>query len=296
MVEEFAVALIEGRSSETDWLQSPGMVLRTLFLLLFASQSLIAGGEDRPPTLRLPARAADGATGSKFAKQIELLQPVEREAAILREITRGNIPQFLRSLKSIEVTAAAFQGVDHRATCFVTPDYLAVGSDADFFRVPMRPLTAQAIADAGDASLITAKISDDIFAKADVKLPPRPLTKDRDLAATFYEHHQIIEGQRGGATLGVLIAGIKKDVVLTNRLRERERRVAIYGWHKPDGKPIQPLYVGHSDSHVDYSHGIRLMSRRMIVDERPMDVGEVLKSKELSPLISGEGPIEIGYK
>ena len=129
--------------------------------------------------------------------------------------------------------------------------------------MPMRPQTAQAIADACDGSLITVKISDDIFAKAEVKLPPRPLTKDRDPAATFYEHHRIIEEQRGGAALGLLVAGIKKDVVLTNRLRERERRVAIYGWHKPDGKPIQPLYVGHSDSHVDYSHGIRLMSRRM---------------------------------
>jgi hypothetical protein len=271
------------------------MAWRLLVLLSFAWQPPHVSGEDRPPALRLQPRAADALTGSQFAKQIEPLPLAEREAAILSEITRGNIPDFLRSLKAIEVTAADANGVNHRAIYFVTPDYLAVGSDADFFRMPMRPLTAQAIADACDGSLITAKISDDIFAQADVKLPPRPLTKDRDLAATFFEHHRIIEGQRSGAALGLLVAGVKKDVVLTNRLRERERRVAIYGWHNPDGKPIQPLYVGHSDSHVDYSHGIRLMSRRMIVDERPVVVGDVLKSKELSPLISGEGPIEVGY-
>ena len=271
------------------------MAWRILVLLSLASHPLNICGEDRPPTLRLPPRPADAPAGSKFAKQIEQLPRTERDAAILREITRGNVPDFLRSLKPIEVTAAA-QGVNHRATYFVTPDYLAVGSNDDFFRMPMTPLTAQAIADACDGLLITAKISDDIFAQADLKLPPRPLTKDRDLAATFYEHHQIIEGQRRGAALGLLVAGIKKDVVLTNRLREREHRVAIYGWHYPDGQPIQPLYVGHVDWYVDYSHGIRLMSRRVIVDDQPMDVADVLTSKELSPLISHEGPIGVRYK
>ena len=72
--------------------------------------------------------------------------------------------------------------------------------------------------------------------------------------------------------------------------------MAIYGWHHPDGKPIQPLYVGHVDWYVDYSHGIRLISRRMMVDGRPMQVADVLRDKELSPLLSNEGPIEAGYK
>ena len=72
--------------------------------------------------------------------------------------------------------------------------------------------------------------------------------------------------------------------------------MAIYGWHYPSGKPIQPLYVGHVDWYVDYSHGIRLISRRMMVDGRPMQVADVLRDKELSPLLSNEGPIEVGYK
>jgi len=213
----------------------------------------------------------------------------------LQQITQGNIPAFLRSLRPIDVTITDSQGTEHRATYFVTPDYLAVGSDDDFFRIPIRPATAQTIASAAKASLITTKISDDIFARAALKLDPKPLTKDRDAAATFYEHHKIIEEQRQGHMLGQLIAGIKKDVVLTNRLTEKPNRVAIYGWHYPTGKPIQPLYVGHTNSHVDYSHGIRLMSRTMLVDDKPRDVREILKDKELSALISNEGPIEIGY-
>jgi len=246
--------------------------------------------------LNLPPRPDGAPTGSEFARQIESLSPTDREAEILREITRGNVPEFLRELKPISVEAADVAGTNHTATCFVTPDCLAVGSDHDFFRVPMRPKTAQAIADACEASLITAKISDEVFRQAEVKLEPRPLTKDRDATATFCVHHHIIEEQRKGQPLGLLVAGIKKDVVLTNRLAEKPNRVAIYGWHYPSGRPIQPLYVGHTDSHVDYSHGIRLLSNQVLVDGRERAVAEVLRDPVLHILLSGEGPIALGYK
>jgi len=264
--------------------------------LLLIWLALPVGQAPADETLALPSRPAEAAAGSQFSKQIESLPPAEREAAILKEILAGNLPNFLRPLKPIRIQAKDAAGREHTATCFVTCDYLAVGTDDDFFRMPMRPATAQAIADAAGASLITARLSDEIFRQADVQLPPRPLAKDRDAAATFYQHHQIIEEQRAEKPLGLLVAGIKKDVVLTNRLAERPHRVAIYGWHYAEGKPIQPLYVGHTDSHVDYSHGIRLMSRKMIVDERPMDVRDMLKDKEWSILLSSEGPIQTGYK
>ena len=264
--------------------------------LIVVGSATGAIGREPSPTLSLPVRPADSVSGSQFAKQIESLAPAEREAAILREVQRGNIPNFLRTLKAVPVQATGPAGMIHRGAYFVMPDYLSVGSDDNFFRQPMRPQTAQAIADACDASLMTAKMSDDVFTQAELKLPPRPLTKDRDAAATFYQHHQIIEEQRAGAKLGLLVTGIKKDVVLTNRLREREGRVAIYGWHYLEGKPIQPLYVGHSDWHVDYSHGSRLVSRRMVVDDRPMDFLDVLKDPELCGLVSNEGPVKAGYK
>jgi hypothetical protein len=162
------------------------------------------------------------------------------------------------------------------------------------FRIPMTPMTAQKIAAAADASLITAKISDDIFRCADLRLEPTPMANDREIVATFLEHHNIIDDHRG-RRLGYLIAGIKKDIVLTNRLAEKPHRVAIYGWHYPDGKPIQPLYVGHVDWYVDYSHGIRLMSQQMYVDGLPRRVEDILKDKELNVLLSNEGPIVVGY-
>lgn len=242
--------------------------------------------------LAFPARPADAPTGSQFHEQITTLARQEREAAVLREITRGNFPDFLRRLKPIRVEATDEAGAKHVATYFVMSDYLAVGTDDDFFRVPLTPQSATVIADAIDGSLITAKVSDDVFAASEIRLEPKPLTKDRDAVASFWQHHRLIEDQLLGKPRGSLVAGIKKDVVLSNRLREKSHKVAIYGWHHPDGRPIQSLYVGHVDWYVDYSHGVRLMSNQMWVDGQTLKVAHVLKDTHLHKLLSDEGPLD----
>ncbi len=241
----------------------------------------------------LPDRSADAPTGSQFQQQIAELPRDQREAAILRELISGNVPESLRRLRPIRVEATDAAGAKHVATYFVMADCLAVGTDDDFFRVPITPTTATSISEKFDASLITAKVSDDVFAAAQVKLDPKPLARDRDTAATFWQHHQIIEEQLHGKPRGLLVAGIKKDVVLTNRLAEKPHKVAIYGWHYPDGRAIQSLYVGHVDWYVDYSHGVRLMSQQIIVDGRSIKVSDVLKDSRLCPLLSSEGPMDV---
>ena len=83
-----------------------------------------------------------------------------------------------------------------------------------------------------------------------------------------------------------------KRQVISNRLKEKPNKVAIYGWHKLDGKPIQPLYPGHADWYADYSHGVRLVKNECVVDGKKMKVADVLKDAELSVLLSDEGPID----
>ncbi len=78
---------------------------------------------------------------------------------------------------------------------------------------------------------------------------------------------------------------------MSNRLAEKSNRVAIYGWHLLDGKQIQPLTIVHVDWYVDYSHGVRLMKRAVMVDGKVQDVRQVLQSPSLSPLLSDEGPL-----
>jgi hypothetical protein len=252
-----------------------------------------AAMQDGPKFPRRPEGAIGGAA---FAKRIEALSPREREAAIRQEITRGNVPDFLRRFVPIHAEVVGAGGARHSIDYGVTSDYLAVGGDEDFFRVPMTPATARAIADAVGCERVTRKVVDDVYRAAEVKLEPRPMTERREDVATFYEHHQLIEAQRvaSGKAASALIAGIKKDVVVSNRLKERPGRVAIYGWHKLDGSPIQPLTIVHSAEYVDYSHGVRLMSRAVVADGRVRDAREVLEDAALHGLLSDEGPLEVG--
>jgi hypothetical protein len=236
----------------------------------------------------IPPRPSNAPGGKAFAESIADLPAKARENAIVAEVTRGNIPDFLRRFVTVRVDNGG-------ATFDVMPDYLAIGSDADFVRMPMTPQSATIIADAFGCALPTRKMVDDIFREALIKLEPRPMTKDRETVETFLAHNDIIESQRQGKPLGELVAGHKKDVVVSNRLKEKSGKVAIYGWHKPDGKPIQPLYVGHVDWYVDYSHGIRLVKKTVTIDGKPRDIGEVLRDPELSKLLSDEGPIDVTY-
>lgn len=242
--------------------------------------------------LKIPCRDSSAMTGSKFAAYIDRMTLQDRETAVINEISKGNVPDLLRKFIPINTSFTDDKGNVFNATYFVTTDYLSIGSDEDYFRVPITPKTAQKIADILDCSLITRKISDDIYKNAEIKLEPKPLTEKREAVSSFLQHHQIIEEQRKNLPFGKLIAGIKKDVVVTNRLKEKPNRVAIYGWHKLDGKPIQPLSTVHVNTYVDYSHGIRLIFNKMIVDGKEMDVSDVLNHPILCKLISDEGVIE----
>jgi hypothetical protein len=244
-----------------------------------------------PPDI--PPRAQHALTGSAFIKSVTRLSREEREAAIRRELFAGNIPSFLRKLRTVEVTDTTTDSVKHTVSYDVMPDYLAIGSDRDFVRMPMTPYTAQAFCDAFGFVLPTRKMVNDIWVAAKTHLDPRPLTVERESPLTFLQHHRIIEDQLKGVERGTFVAGIKKDVVVTNRLGEKPQRVAIYGWHYVNGQPIQPLYVGHVDWYVDYSHGIRPVRRAMRVDGVERSFDKIITDPQLNGLISDEGVITV---
>jgi hypothetical protein len=237
--------------------------------------------------LVLPKRDAAAVTGNEFYKSVFSESRVEREIRAKNEILNGNVPDFLRKMVKIETSITTDGKIIH-AYYFVTPDYLSVGSYKDFARIPLTPMAAQSIADSLHCFLPTRKMVNDIFKEAKVKLEPVPMYAFRDSAVTMYQHNLIIEGQR--KLRKGLIAGIKKDVVITEKLSRdsKPNRVAIYGWQKPDGKPIQPLYIGHVNWYVDYSHGIRLVYRTIFVNKKPMDYIDVLKDKNLRRLLCDE--------
>lgn len=243
------------------------------------------------PAAGIPSPPIDAPGARALVEQISALPWKDREEILVREFLRGNMPNFQRQWRPITVTSKDSSGKEHTATFRALPDYLSIGSDGDFLRWPMTPQLAQRIADAYGASLPTRKMVDDITRAARVRMEPVPLTKDREAVATFVQHHELIEAQWGSQPRGTPAAGMKKDVVITNRLAERPHRVAIYGWHHQDGTPIQPLTIVHVDWYVDYSHGVRLVHRTVDVDGRPRDIRHVLQDAALAPLLSDEGPV-----
>jgi hypothetical protein len=234
-------------------------------------------------------------SGSEFAKSLSATGKSERDQAILSQIIKGNLPDFLRRLKPVQLVQRAGERKKVTATIFVMPDYLAIGSDRDFLLMPMDWYTATEIAVRLGFILPTRKMVDAIFKQSDFHLSPDPMPPGPRMGslAYFVEHNRKVKAQRLalGCPLGALISGHKKDVVLTNRLSEAIGRIAIYGWHRLSGIPIQPLTIVHGANYADYSHGIRLISNMVLIDGKPRSVYEVLGDPRLATIVSDEGPI-----
>jgi hypothetical protein len=266
-------------------------------VLLFSFAVSRADEEDLQTFLirMIPARPSGAMTGSEFARYVSPLDRGQREQAILQQFVMGNLPDFLRRLTPIHFHHRSADGRRTELTIFAMPDYLAIGSNRDFILIPMSLRTALAVAADYGFTLPTRKIVDAIFAQSAVHLVPQPLPAGPRMRSTaYYEAHNEKIGRQRTALhtrLGDLISGHKKDVVLTNRLRYREGKIAIYGWHFPSGTPIQPLSTIHGANYADYSHGIRLISDRVLLDGHPRSLRSIMDDPALSSLLSDEGPI-----
>ncbi|MCP4201713.1 MAG: hypothetical protein GY769_07240 [bacterium] len=216
---------------------------------------------------------------------------IDREHAILAQLEAGNVPRFLRQLRRIELRSETALGPG--ATIWVMPDYLAVGSDEDFVRVPLDFHSAKTIARRFGFVLPTCKIVNHLFGNSELRLSPQPMQAGPQMRSTAYylAHSRLIDEQRAGYPLGLLLAGHKKDLVLTRRLARTPSRVAIYGWHRPNGRPIQPLSTIHSADYADYSHGVRLVSATALIGDELRSVYEASEDPSLAGLLSNEGEI-----
>jgi hypothetical protein len=204
------------------------------------------------------------------------------------------MPDFLRRLTPVPITGRRADGSQVTVTLCVTPDYLAVGSETDYIRVPLGLPAAAMVADRLGFMLPTTRMVDVIFQQAGVRVAPSPMTPGAAMTSTryFWQHNQTVDRQLRGRT-GTLVAGIKKDLVLSERLRRNPGRVAIYGWHRTNGTPIQPLSTVHGAYYADYSHGVRLVSRTAYVDGRAVALARTsCRTRQYAGFLSKEGPIQ----
>ena len=233
-------------------------------------------------------------SGSAFARKILNANEQSREQQILDQFRTGNIPDFLRHFSKVRFTSQTSSGKSREVTLYVLPDYLAIGNNSDYLRLPMSPLTAQAIADQYGLVLPTVKIVDAIYRAASVKLDPRPFKPGPEMVsvAELVRHNAVVQTALKSQVPPGLVAGHKKDIVITDLLLRKPDRVAIYGWHLRTGIAIQPVSTAHGNYYADYSHGTRLMAATMVIDDVSHKVSDVLKDPELAALISYEGPMK----
>ncbi len=257
----------------------------------------LAGAADQVAALTqsIPPRPRQALTGSQFAEFISKMDPQQREQAILREILKGNLPSFLRKLIPVELKYQLNNGKTLAATIFVMPDYLAVGSNSDFLRIPMNRYTATAILARFGFVLPTRKMVDAIYDQSAYHFKPQPMTPGPQMRSTEYYriHNEMIDEQSRarGIPVGELVSGDKKDVVITNLLASKPERIAIYGWHRSSGAPIQPLSTVHGARYADYSHGIRLVSEMAMLNGKLQSIYDILQDHLLAKVLSDEGAI-----
>jgi hypothetical protein len=270
------------------------MIFRVILLLLTACTSFLLPAQ----VLNLPARNTGAMNGTQFIATISspTLSATTRENMEYTEVSNGNVPSFYRNLKPV-TSSAVIGGITESVTYYVIPDYLAIGTDTNYFLCPMSPMLATQIADLTACTLPTRKMVNDIYAAATVKLVPKPIpyspTNGMTTVPVWSNYNDTIRNERnavaGAHPLGELTGGDKKDVVISNMIYTTANRVVIYGWHTSVGNPIQPMTNVHADTYMDYSHGIRLVQNSVMYNGNPTTVKAILQSATLNTLLSDEG-------
>jgi hypothetical protein len=285
-----------------------------------------AWAENAIPEPALPQRQPGAMSGSAFMKTIwsekapGAAEWTRREEAMIAQLLAGNMPSWLRQWVAVEVQASS-----PKVTVRVMPDYLCVGDDTDFRHVPLDQHSAQRVADMFGACLPTAKICHAIYRttpatqrigalERDYYVRPWTLRRvvkknwEQTSTAAYDEHSTAIQASmsKAGIRPGQIIAGHKKDVVVSKRLHKEPLKIAFHGFYDAKGNPAEPCReknapqpcnkeapaLAHPEGRFsDYSQGVRLMHPVMQVDGALKLVREVLTDAALCKLISIEDPI-----
>lgn len=270
--------------------------------------------------LNLPERPKDALSGSEFMekglgvdleefkknpRQLGSLSKVDRENAILEQIELGNVPDFLRRPKAVIIKGPNGEEVK----TYVMPDYIAIGSNEDFVRVPLSPIIAQALAFKYGLSLPTKTIVEETYLQAGKRvIGPSYSHADEfeensaylDSPGFYLRSNQDIQDQLKGVIPGTLVSGGKKELVVSPFVAVRfkggkaDESIAFYGLYDSEGTPIQrtPGHGGESGyRHTEYALGVRFMSPMIVVkngagERRVMRMQDALKDPEVAKVIS----------
>lgn len=242
-------------------------------------------------------------TGSDFVKFTKNFSREKREEQFLVFLLEGQIPDRLRNLVEIRHVFVDVNGL-HRVVEYKTfNDYLQIGTDEDSFIAPINANSAEVLNKEWDCILPTTRMVELNWQYAKGRVNPQPWGPPYD--ASMMSTDRIIAQQakidktfaRENINRNELVAGHKKDIVNTNKLKlkKNENKIAIFGWHRKNGKPIQPLYLGHVKHYGDYSHGCRPAvnsDNHTKLDDCPTTLRRILADKIVHECLSSEGTMD----
>lgn len=195
----------------------------------------------------------------------------EREQFVLKAIKSLPKEQIVRSMKPITITRPDGTKITYK----VMPDYVMI----EGMRVPMSGATAQKVADHFGLSLPNAAIAKEIYDKADVKVPAKPLSgSGTTVDGKQYSGKDVVQTGVGyapfaltyndkinqqlsekGAKEDQIVSGFAKDIIAP----VKPGQLGLYGLFDVNGKPIQggTGSTPHDTSvHTEYGSFVRLVS------------------------------------
>lgn len=198
---------------------------------------------------------------------------------------------------------------NHKAVLYVMKDALKI----DGIRVNVTAKTEQKIADHFGASLLTTKICDYIWHKAEERIRPSPQAISSSTKAMI-EHSKRVDGQITNQLK--LTSTVGKDWVLDNKTYGTNL-ACNHGWHYDTGLTyqgikgnvnpsllknpktgqywymIQARGTRHDQDHTDYSQVCRLMTRECDIDGKRMDILDVFQNPDLADIVNNDGVLNV---
>lgn len=224
-------------------------------------------------------------TGSKFLEQIKQIGDLNHnlenqhkmEMMIAAEVAKGNIPSFCRPENGKTI---GMKGPDGTIVKFKAGrDYLAIGTDSDFIRVPMTPVLAQTLSEQYGWGLPTGPMTDAIHDTAEIKIKGVGYVRDGHpedqaqmqgtgfIARHNYEINQTLGPQaladlKSGKSLA---AGFKKDLIIAPGAVGNPRGPLYFRGLYGDGVNPTQHHPAHEWSYYDYSHGFRPIYGNVVI-------------------------------
>lgn len=230
---------------------------------------------------------------SELLKELVDFPGKERERQVHDFVLRGDVPAWLQHWVPVPVKHDDFEG-----EFYCAPDFLTMGSDDDFIRCRVNPLTAESIGRYLGGVTPTRKMVQLIYRHAHA-IPASTWGPPYGAGMLRTYRWPVQDGKIAkvmrvkGLRPGDFVAGHLKNIVIGRGLKDKQgATVGIYGWYRKDGSVIQGPSINwdsHEWSYTDYSHGWRPVYHSMLVNGVVLPVREVLMDDDMCPLISDEG-------